>query len=56
MSYVILHESGHLFGMKHSDDFNAVMYPYIGRRHIGKTTLKFDDIERIRDKYREQII
>ncbi|XP_014671820.1 PREDICTED: metalloendoproteinase 1-like [Priapulus caudatus] len=51
MSYVILHETGHLFGLKHSKDFNAVMYPYIGRRHAGLRSLRNDDIQKIRDKY-----
>jgi Matrixin len=44
---VALHEAGHVLGLDHSDDPNAVMYPYY---HI-TTGLQADDINGIRALY-----
>lgn len=45
---ILLHESGHSIGLKHSDDINAVMYWGYGGK---KTGLSLDDILGIREKY-----
>ena len=45
---ILLHESGHSIGLKHSDDINAVMYWGYGGK---KTGLSLDDVLGIREKY-----
>ena len=44
---VAAHEIGHLLGLRHSDDKNALMYPYISDAKIPQG----DDISRIRALY-----
>lgn len=44
---VVLHELGHALGLGHSDNPNAVMYPYYRR----VTQLNTEDIEAIRELY-----
>ncbi|XP_014672738.1 PREDICTED: matrix metalloproteinase-18-like [Priapulus caudatus] len=51
MYYITLHEMGHALGLQHSMEFDAVMYPFIGSRHIERTELKQDDINKFRETY-----
>ena len=48
---VALHESGHGLGLNHSDDPNAVMYPYYGG---AVSDLREDDINGIRELYQSR--
>jgi hypothetical protein len=32
--YVVVHETGHLFGLPHSPDPASVMYPYLGAEQL----------------------
>ncbi|XP_057443615.1 metalloendoproteinase 1-like [Lotus japonicus] len=47
---VAVHEIGHLLGLGHSSDQNAIMYPLISSR-VKKVDLTSDDIEGIRELY-----
>jgi len=45
---VAIHEIGHLLGLSHSDDENAIMYPYYSADRVNLTQ---DDISGIRELY-----
>ena len=48
MKSVLLHEVGHVLGLRHSDDKKSVMYPY----NKMKQSLTGEDILRIKKLYR----
>lgn len=48
INFVALHELGHALGLGHSDDPNAVMYPFYS---TGKSKLQPDDIAGIQELY-----
>ena len=52
LSYVALHEFGHTLGLDHSDNEDAVMWPYA---RIGNPDLHEDDINGIQYPYGEQM-
>jgi len=47
LASVIIHELGHSLGLGHSDDINAIMYPF----YSGQVTLGADDIAGIQSIY-----
>lgn len=53
METVALHEIGHLLGLDHSPDENAVMYETVSRRKV-KRVLTQDDIDGINDLYKPE--
>ena len=52
LSYVALHEFGHTLGLDHSDNEDAVMWPYA---RIGNSDLHEDDINGIQYPFGEQM-
>ena len=52
LSYVALHEFGHTLGLGHSDNDDAVMWPYA---RTGNPSLHSDDISGIQSLYGEQM-
>ena len=52
LSYVALHEFGHTLGLSHSNNDDAIMWPFIGTRN---PSLHSDDISGIQSLYGEQM-
>ena len=52
LNYVALHEFGHTLGLGHSDNDDAVMWPYA---RTGNPSLHSDDISGIQSLYGEQM-
>ena len=52
---VLVHELGHVLGMRHSSDANSMMHPFFERTaEQVRPTVTPDDVERLRNLYRKQ--